>query len=306
VQRRGLGKGKGSGYHNIVSQDPYVHSLSAKGVKSQVSMNAPFHDDSLDFGKIPTSQKKGMIREIAQKAQEGVSWALQWEREHLPKQADWVKKEFKTAKEQLSDIAEKLKKRDMDDVRDELDTNDDGVQDIPIEELEVVNQQIHEDVRDIDYDNNGVPDYAEVDPPKGTKSAGTPLDYLRTNISSGVDNAKMAIEHHKEVKRSQKEELAGLTDQQLEELAVRNRGGLFGKSRYEKELLTRINYREKLRMKESEAKLKGRSQSDNKLLSSFKEVFIPKRTEKPFVKKKQSDFSPFGFINPVNTLKRKR
>jgi len=32
--RKGLGKGKGSGYYNLVQKDPYIHSLSARGVKT--------------------------------------------------------------------------------------------------------------------------------------------------------------------------------------------------------------------------------------------------------------------------------
>jgi len=33
--RKGLGLGKGKGYYNLVQRDPYIHALSAKGVKSQ-------------------------------------------------------------------------------------------------------------------------------------------------------------------------------------------------------------------------------------------------------------------------------
>jgi len=39
--RKGLGLGKGSGYYNIIPQyDSYVHSLSAKGVKTHISLQA--------------------------------------------------------------------------------------------------------------------------------------------------------------------------------------------------------------------------------------------------------------------------
>lgn len=38
--RRGLGKGLGMGYKNIVPVDPHIHSLSAKGVKSKVPMKS--------------------------------------------------------------------------------------------------------------------------------------------------------------------------------------------------------------------------------------------------------------------------
>ena len=39
-QRKGLGLGQGKGYKNLVSRDPYVHSLSARGVKSINYINA--------------------------------------------------------------------------------------------------------------------------------------------------------------------------------------------------------------------------------------------------------------------------
>ena len=38
MKRKGLGKGRGMGYKNIVPRDPYIHSLSARGVKSYMPM----------------------------------------------------------------------------------------------------------------------------------------------------------------------------------------------------------------------------------------------------------------------------
>lgn len=38
--RRGIGKGLGMGYKNLVPMDSHIHSLSAKGVKSARSLNA--------------------------------------------------------------------------------------------------------------------------------------------------------------------------------------------------------------------------------------------------------------------------
>lgn len=38
VKRKGLGKGLGKGYKNIVMKDPMVHSLSAKGIKQKVDL----------------------------------------------------------------------------------------------------------------------------------------------------------------------------------------------------------------------------------------------------------------------------
>ena len=37
MKRKGLGKGMGMGYKNIVPRDPYIHGLSAKGVKTRPS-----------------------------------------------------------------------------------------------------------------------------------------------------------------------------------------------------------------------------------------------------------------------------
>ena len=36
MKRKGLGFGKGRGYYNIAPMDSHIHSLSAKGVKSQL------------------------------------------------------------------------------------------------------------------------------------------------------------------------------------------------------------------------------------------------------------------------------
>jgi hypothetical protein len=42
--RRGLGKGLGCGYRNIAPMDSHIHSLSAKGVKTQVIIQKKRHD----------------------------------------------------------------------------------------------------------------------------------------------------------------------------------------------------------------------------------------------------------------------
>jgi len=36
--RRGLGYGRGQGYYNLMMKDPYVHSLSARGIKTNVNI----------------------------------------------------------------------------------------------------------------------------------------------------------------------------------------------------------------------------------------------------------------------------
>lgn len=203
VKRRKLGTGQGQGYLNIVPIDSYIHGLNAKGIettgqlyakgKKQVMM--PKDNKGLvsvlkgkgfrkDFGTIPTAPKKSLIREIARKVTEGVDWAIEWEKMHLPKQKAWVKKEFEKAKElalkgeefvkeEVQELKKgfkegraemKGKKLDMDDVRDELDTDDDGQKDIPLEELKQVNKGIHEDLQTIDLDDSGVPDHLEEEP----------------------------------------------------------------------------------------------------------------------------------------------
>jgi len=164
--RRGLGKGLGTGYFNLVPMDSHIHSLSAKGVKSKIPTQI-VSGKNYDFGMIPTPKKKGFIKEIAKKVVDGVKWAEKWEKEHLPKQKAWVKKEFEKGKDLYERGADKVKdyfeqkKEDMDDVRDELDTNDDGVQDISYGELMNTNLQIQQDLNTIDVDNSGVPDHLE-------------------------------------------------------------------------------------------------------------------------------------------------
>ena len=39
MKRKGLGRGLGKGYKNIVPRDPYVHGLSARGVSTQLKMD---------------------------------------------------------------------------------------------------------------------------------------------------------------------------------------------------------------------------------------------------------------------------
>lgn len=203
VKRRKYGTGRGQGYLNLAPMDGYIHGLNAKGIETTGMLYAkgkkgvimPKENRGIvavlkgkgfrkDFGTIPTAPKKGLIREIARKVHEGVDWAVEWEKEHLPKQKAWVKKEFEKAKElahkgeefvkhEVEEFKEGFqegrgkkiaKKKDMDDVRDELDTDDDGDQDIHIDELKKVNKQIKEDLSTIDLDKSGVPDHLEVEP----------------------------------------------------------------------------------------------------------------------------------------------
>jgi len=51
--RKGLGKGLGTGYKNLAPMDSHIHSLSAKGVKSQALMmtKKAYADINMDFEK---------------------------------------------------------------------------------------------------------------------------------------------------------------------------------------------------------------------------------------------------------------
>lgn len=288
MDRIGLGKGLGKGYKNISSQDPIVHSFSAKGISQNIGILPKDYVSTLEFGKIPTSHKKGLIREIARKSKEGVAWAIEYEKKHLPKQRDWVKKEYYSVKNKLNELCDKNKKKDLDDVRDELDTNDDGIQDISVKELEEVNGEIHQNLSNIDIDNDGVPDYQELNPPTVSYSTEiennkpSALDYIRGTVSSGVTKVKTKYQEHHKKQVETKTELEQLSNKQLEELAIRRRGGFFGKSKYEKELLERIKFKEQLKLKEKEAKT------------------LPKK------KKDVSGDSIFSILNPLNTMKVKK
>ena len=231
--RRTFGTGRGQGYLNLVPMDSLIHSLNAKGIQTTGVLSAKgrvkYPDEKRDivsvmrgkgfrkdFGSIPTPPKKGAIRDIARKVHEGVDWAVAWEKEHLPQQKAWVQKEFAHAKElakkgitaikdkahEIKDAKEKRqhqKEVDMQDVRHELDTNDDGVQDKTIQELKQVNKQIERDLQKIDLDVNGIPDHIEdnfvIDTefkeyPSEKKGAGFPLPTysFETKVDAGQED----------------------------------------------------------------------------------------------------------------------
>lgn len=260
--RKGLGAGQGRGYKNIVPLDPYIHSLSARGVKSAQELYA---EGKLKFGIIPTKEKEGLIREIARKVHDGVDWAIQWEREHLPQQRRWVRKEYERAKEQLRKGAEAIKKKfDKDDVRDELDTNDDGVQDIEYEELQEVNAEITDQLEGIDLDNNNIPDYAESDVKMEEDKISfpiptpTPKETFGTKVRKGWGKIVEKEQEFVQKRREQKEVLNKLSDAQLREKAVRNPSGIFGGNIYEKEYLRRQGKRLEMQEKVSTTRQKAR------------------------------------------------
>lgn len=268
--RKGLGAGQGRGYKNIVPLDPYIHSLSARGVKSASVLYA---EGNLKFGIIPTKEKEGLIREIARKVHEGVDWAIQWEREHLPKQRRWVRKEYERAKEQIAKGIDHLKK-DKDDVRDELDSNDDGVQDIPLAELHEVNTEIRQDLDNIDLNNDDVPDYVQEGDAEMTDyeieyeeqkinfplPTPTPHETFGRKVKKGVGSLVQKEREFVAQRRQERAELNNLSDQKLKELAVRNPAGLFGGNKYEKELLRRQTKRVQIEQKVSVTKQKAQQQ----------------------------------------------
>jgi hypothetical protein len=72
--RKGLGKGKGSGYYNLIKgYDSYIHTLSAKGVKS-FKLNNPFFKGQRVFIEKPlwaerelrTGSSKKILKDLQQ------------------------------------------------------------------------------------------------------------------------------------------------------------------------------------------------------------------------------------------------
>lgn len=284
--RKGLGKGLGIGYKNLLPTDSYIHSLSAKGIKKNNPvlanvMSFKIEDVTPDiipdnFGTIPTYKKKGLIKEIARKVQQGVGWAVKWEKEHLPKQKAWVKKEFKDAKNLAKKVSKtylkgvkkreagtltEQKKADMDDVRDELDIDNDGIQDISLPELEDVNQGIKYDLETIDLDSDNVPDYRDTENPldiQYKEEIGLPkrnvslLPTIKTGARKVGTGAKRLFTTGKRVvgerlakARAEREMLESYSSPELKELAIRERN-VFGQNKYEKELLRRIKAEAKI------------------------------------------------------------
>lgn len=277
VSRLGYGKGKGRGYLNLISLDPYIHSLSAKGVRTRQfnsynlfaksercfleydkkgnPVNLPYNIDSM-----PNNKRRGLIKELAKKAIDGVSWAVKWEKEHLPKQKEWVKAQYVKAKDlahrvkdNIKDTVEK-KHEDLADVRDELDIDDNGTQDISIEQLDNVNDGIRTDLETIDTDGNNVPDYMETEPLDDLDietqiTEPKVAEKKKSFFSSGKEFAEKEFKVGKEFVKKKiaerehtQEELRALSNKELKELSIKTtKTSLFGgKDMYEKELLRRV------------------------------------------------------------------
>jgi hypothetical protein len=323
--RRGYGTGRGAGYKNLAPLDPYIHSMNRKGVRvtaiaKPIKSKTP-HLDAMrertdiwsaitgktfrkDFGMIPTPKKKGLIKEIARSVIGGAKWALEWEKEHLPAQAQWVKDEFNAAKDETIKLGkmglekakeayewekEKLpsqvawvkkevgqveegvkealqKKQDLHDVRDELDTNDDGVQDISMAQLEIANKNIVKGLDKIDLNKNGVPDHREEDFTE-ISSIKVPTPHTQTNapcppeppeivkkenafhkIKDIVDKGYAMGERYIHEKQEEQHRIEDMTDAELMKNAIRKNTGLFflGGNRWETELKRRETEKVKL------------------------------------------------------------
>jgi len=289
--RKGYGINKGQGYKNLLLPDSYVHSLNAKGVKqkrqefvrdfetmrglaelralSNISLERPLSDKeyqrAMELATKYGFKRKGLIKEIARKAVDGVKWAVEWEKQHLPAQEEWVKKEFNEAKDLAKRGYNKIKK-DMDDVRDELDTDNDGEQDLSLEELQATNQVITNDLDKIDTDNSGVPDYKEegfetFDVPKPPISIFKPT--FKQQAGKVLGEIKELGGKAYEFGRAEltKRELESFfikefSDDKLFELGIREGKPFFGSyNKYERELLRRTREREFLKKQVEEAKL---------------------------------------------------
>jgi len=61
--RKGMGKGTGKGYKNIIGIDSRIHSMSSKGIKQPQKIN-PIMINTLNSGKVPKDKAKAMERLI--------------------------------------------------------------------------------------------------------------------------------------------------------------------------------------------------------------------------------------------------
>jgi len=264
--------------------EPIRHSLASKGIKTINPSNKAtksIYFTQKGFNALIKKNQKGLIIDLAKKAFAGVKHALQWEKEHLPKQAEWVKQEYHEAKNAIQNLIQQAKKGetvsipknkqwlsqlwkeagedlntfiqklkeiptpqlDQKEVKDEMDTDEDGTPDISPEEFQKTNQQI-----------------------RYTFTAQTPQ---KTSLLKKIKQKKKQIEQRQKQKAkelidevgTQKEKaiikkikqdpdadinLAALSDKTLEELAVRTKSGLFG-NRYENELIRRMKERERIK-----------------------------------------------------------
>jgi len=133
--RRGYGTGRGAGYKNLAPSDSYIHSLNRKGVGTYVKRaSTPImksktpHLDMMkdrtdifslmagnplrkDFGSIETPVKKNILSKMFNKAKQGVAYAVEWEKEHLPRQEKWVKEHWDSLKDEAKEFRQNQEKQ---------------------------------------------------------------------------------------------------------------------------------------------------------------------------------------------------
>lgn len=284
--RKNLGKGKGQGYKNILNKDIYVHGLNAKGIKSK---NVIILKIPKQYQDIPTKnfrlqykefEKKGLIKDIARQVSNGVKWAIEWEKEHLPQQEQWVKDEYNKAKESIKNGLDNVKhlseqQKDVHDVRDELDHDDDGVPDIDIEDLEYTNEGIKQELSNIDLDDTGIPDAHE----DGTFMIDDSEPFTQAKVNSNkegvISKIKKGYEEYREKSIAETKRIKDMSDRELRELAIRDDSdesvlSIFSSSnKYEKELLRREQKRIEIAEKEKQAKIQAKENIKNKPESIF-------------------------------------
>ena len=217
---------------------------------------------------MPQFRKKGLIIDLAKKVAKGVKHAIEWEKEHLPKQKQWVKDEFKEAKKQYKAFREEFKKDpdagkspqqvDNEEVRDELDHDEDGTPDISMEELEMANKQIREDLDEIDLDDSGVPDHVEHEEKLFGAKIGEKARDIREQIvqtkakeqqakelieAVGTEKEKMEL-----VKHPDKIDVQQLSDRTLRQMAVRYKDPSFllDRNPFKEELKRRMKTKAKI------------------------------------------------------------
>jgi hypothetical protein len=167
MKRKGMGKGLGKGYLNIVPMDSHVHSLSAKGVKSN------------------------------------------------PADAQ-----------------------------------------IKIEDNDIIYNINDEDALDyeVDYEDKEPAINFPIPTPTPHETFGS---RVKKGVKKFVEKEKEFVERKKQESLERKEMLSEMSDRELEEMAVRTQGGIFGGNIYEKELLRRQRKRVELKNKEAVAKQKA-------------------------------------------------
>ena len=256
------------------------HALARKGIKTT---NKRLSYIPKELNKMTYTEQKGFIKDLAKKSVLGVKHAIQWEKEHLPKQKQWVKDEFNEGKKDFQNFIKKFKKHpdegksksmiDMEEVADELDHDEDGTPDIPMEELEDVNKGIKMDLESIDLDYSGVPDYKEVtvDIEPQPKTARERRQKQARELIREVGTPKEREELKKDVVEI---DTTKLSDTTLKEMARRYKSGIFGGNPFRDEIERREQ--NELRLKKDLFEIRTKSDIE---LQAFKEKVRERKAE---------------------------